>query len=1335
MAGSLPVNGTSLVSFYIRFIMITPRRFVLACSIIASFFLQNNLRAQWLTKADESPSERAAVGEHHKEIAERDGIGEALKWYWGQRTFGLGYIPQNALKIAEQKTQAMRAASGKGMSAQTAQPAWSLVGPNNIGGRVNAIAINPMDASVVYAGAANGGVWKTTDAGSNWRPLTDQMQSVSMGTLAIDPNDTNTIFAGTGELSNGVNSYSGFGLLRSKDGGSTWSDVGPSNVGAYSRVIVNPKHSNLVYAAAGRSGGGVLRSSDGGSSWAWLAGGLPKNASVTDMALSMNGDQAVLYAGIASYGVYRSTDGGDNWTKLDPFPSLNAQTDMVRISLDVDPTNWENVVVLDVRSSGQDDFGGLEVSSDGGNSWNDAGSQFETQGSPFMEPGGSPAQGWYDVYIRVDPSDFTHMLFGGVVFASTRDGGSSWSVMGYNTIHPDHHAAAFVPTDPTKVYIGSDGGVFYSPNGGDQFNATTFPIPITQFYGIGIDQTQSDVTYGGTQDNGTIAGSGSLDWNQFGGGDGTYTLVDPKTPSRVYLANPQSYPQVSINQGSPQSLTSGINPSIDSVVWLDPFAADQNTGMILWGCQRLLYSTNQGAHWTNCTKVFGSAGGQTTISAIDAFGDGKTVLVGTAGGNVYVTSNVTATNGAAVFTDVSKGLPGRWVTWVKFSPSSKTTFYVTTSGFGAGHVFKTTDNGAHWTNISSTLPDIPVNTLVMDPQNPTALYIGTDVGVFFSPNDGGEWMPYGIGLPNTAVVFMQVHVNNRVIRAGTHGRSIWQVPLENDVTGIVEPAQRTVWTIGDSAGIQWHGFGSQVSLELSFDGGASWQNLASGVTGSSYSIPSVTYPPSENVLVRVSDGTNTLVSPLFSIAQQKLGDQVATVAELPLYLYDIAYDKDDNVLWATTYDQSAHIYKIDPDRGTLLDSVKILVNSRLSQAGLTGIKYDPTTKHLFLQQVLNTSDPYGWQSSIYEVTTEGTIVNTWQSPAEYGTGIYVTGDTILVADRMTSVIRMAKLEDMNFGNFNGFDFTTTRGAVYGPRGLTYDSKLGEYLLAYTDFEGTRQNATFDGSYVLFLDPNQGGIEVGSVPIMDGETNANIRGMEYDPRGAGNTAWITILTGSTSSKLVKIALKDGPTGAPAAAFTSTPSPISFGSLDTGKTETSHVEIRNSGTASGTITSLALNPASAPYSLGAVSLPAMLKAGDSLGVDVTFAPHSLGQQSASLIITFGTDNTETSVPIMGTATFTGEGVSPDAASAGWSLEVSPNPAKDYVDLTVNAERAGVAQIRIFDVTGREVRAIPLGMLSIGEQQTELSTSGLPNGIYFVRITGADGEVCSARLAIER
>ncbi len=1205
--------------------MVTTRQFilVLAISIVLAFGI--NVQAQWLTKADESHS--AQLQRPSKEAREADaGIRDAETWFWGQRKFGLGYIPQNALQKAWIESDALRQ-TGKGMMPQADQPQWKLIGPSNIGGRIESVAIDPKNPAIVYAGAAGGGVWKTTDAGSDWVPLTDNQQSIAMGSLAIDPNNTNIVFAGTGEFPVS-DSYTGYGLLRSSDGGKTWTNVGPTNVASYSRIIVNPKHSNLVYASAGRSGGGVLRSKDGGLTWQWLADSLPPNTSVSDLALSMNGDVAVLYAGIVGKGVYRSTDGGDTWRLLN-IPSF---TDMARISVDVDPTNWQNVVALSVTSqkggNGQDDLEGIQVSNDGGDNWSDIATQFEngdpSQG-PFYEAPSIPPQGTYDMYIRVDPSDFNHMILGGIYVWSTHDGGQSWTP--YQGLHPDQHDVAFAPSNHKEVYFGNDGGVWHSGNGGDVIDGgIPFPIPVSEFYGIGIDQSQSDVTYGGLQDNGLVFGSSSSDWTQFQGGDGGYTVVDPNKPSRVYYTITEQMP-LKWENGSTTQIASGINPSgKDYVSWLNPLVLDGKNNILYFGLDHLYISSNQGATWTRRNTWLAPDSG-TSIQSIDYFGDKVTLLTGSSGGRVYVTSN----NGLS-WTNVSAGLPGRWVTCVKFDPTVKTTFYATLSGFGAGHVFKTTDNGAHWTNISSTLPDIPVNSLVMDPTNSSILYIGTDIGVFFSPNGGAQWMPYGQGFPNVAVDFLDIQKTNRVLRAGTHGRSIWEVPLVGDVTGIIIPSQRTVWTIGDTASIQWRGFGESVTVDLTLDGGKTWQNIASNLSSSSYKIANVTYQVSENAQVRISDGTHTLISPLFTIVQQRAGDQLATIGEIPFYLYDIGYDKDDNVLWGTDFNASDNkLYKIDPDNGTILGSVTVAINTA-NQAGLTGIKYDPRTKHLFVHQVINGASANTWSSWVYEIATDGTIIRSTQSPAEYGTGILPKGDTLLVIDRMgqgsnagdIDLISRAAMLDLTFGDYNPITLTGSPEAIYGPRGLTYDPKLDQFLLAYTDFQGSLASSSLNGSYIFFVDPASGEIKNSLAIRQGGSEVANIRGMEFDPRGAGNTAWTTILSGAASAKLVKIALTDGPV--------------------------SH-----------------------------------------------------------------------------------EGVAPNANSL--TFDVWPNPARDHVDVTFELDHSTVAEAKIFDVTGREVRSQPLGTISFGEHSVEIPTADLAGGIYFLRITGSNGEVGAARIAIER
>ncbi len=1096
--------------------------FSVLCAIT---FCASLAQSQWLSKVDEHlPSFSTSSREHDA------GPVAAAEYYMNKRKFGLGYIPQDAVRTARGHMTAMRANSKNGsalssngvsqnvaLAASTAQ--WSLVGPTNIGGRIECLAVHPTDPKTAYAGAADGGVWKTTDGGESWNPLTDNMETLAMGSLAIDPQNPNVVYAGTGELPNG-DTYTGYGLYRSADSGASWMNIGPTRVAAYTAVIVNPKHSNIIYASAGRAGGGVLRTTDTGNSWEWLAGGLPQGQ-VTDLALSMNGDEAVLYAGVASHGVYRSTNGGNTWTNQTP----NWES-MRRICLTTDPKNWQHVAALsvnDVVTEGEDDLEGIQRSDDGGDNWTPIDETFQIGGQTlFAIPGAAAPQGTYDAYLKADPSNFDHMLVGGISIWELQPGSSDWTDVAHSYnggIHPDQHAAAFAPSDPSIVYFGQDGGLFTSEDGGSTINqSTSLPIAITQFYGIGIDQTVPDVTYGGTQDNGTMYSKTAETWSTQAGGDGSYTLVDPTDHTTVYFAYTERPPAVIRNHAA-----GNIANIADSMSWLNPFAADASNGTIYWGAQHLWGSTDKGRSWTKqSNRSFGTS--RSFISTIDAFGDGNTLALGTGTGKVYYSDDQ-----AFTVNDVSTGLPGRFVSAIRFNPSSAATFYVALSGFGSGHVFKTTDAGEHWQNISSNLPDIPVNTLVIDPQNSSVMYIGTDVGVFVTPNDGGIWMPYGTGLPNVAIDELAIHKDSRVLRAGTHGRSMWQVPLINNVPAIAQPAQRTIWTIGDSARIEWYGFASSVSVDISSDGGASWHNIANNISGNSLVIDTVRYAPTANVLVKVWDNTQTtLISPRFEIAQRKAGTEAQVVGELPYYLYDIAFDQDDNVLWATHFYSSA-LYKIDPDRGTVLDSVPVTFTRT---GNITGIGYDPKSQHLFVHQIVPTGTET-WISYVYEVTKSGSIVRSVRSAAKYGTGITIRGDTIFAADRLmdrstqTFSIARALTSDLKFNPALLMDPTVT--ALYGPRGLDYDTALHVFLLGFTDFQGTSStDARLNGSFLYLLDPTDAST-VKIYPITEGSSElTNIRGLAYDPRGAGNTAWITTLS-TGGAKLVKVTLSDGPSG--------------------------------------------------------------------------------------------------------------------------------------------------------------------------------------------------------------
>jgi photosystem II stability/assembly factor-like uncharacterized protein len=1085
-------------------------------AVVVFFALPSILGAQWLVDHDE------------EEEAEARASQERIKWFYDQRKSG-GEIPTDAYAKAVMTTQSMKAAaSGKGQML-AATPTWKLVGPSNIdpfmgyhAGRVLALAVHPTDENIAFAGSANGGIWKTVNKGRSWVPLTDNAISLAIGAVAIDPQDPTILFAGTGELAEGVGSYYGAGIMRSLDAGKTWKNVGLMNVGAFTKIIVHPKNSQRIYASGGKSGGGIFRSDDRGVTWRKLANGLPSSGA-SDLALAINGSEDVLYAGMPGAGVYQSLDAGETWTLKQTW------LEMRRIQLDVMPNNWKEVCVLVSKNDGS--VQSAERSRDGGETWEDI---YAIDRDIFAVAGGG--QGWYDIYIKMDPNDADHIFMGGISVWMTEDGGQSWVDVGRaysqdgDGIHPDQHYLAFSPSNPELIYFGNDGGVWVSEDKGNTIESFEDDLAITQFYGITIDQTQPDLTYGGTQDNGTLYGSSTENWSLLATGDGSFVQVAENDPSTVFYIRPggktttdgrarilggeENGPIRNSNAGEAY-LSTGLRMS-DTVSWLKPLLYDSKNNRFYFGTTHLYVSSNKGGSWSRKSKQLAYGG---TISYIDAFGDGKHLLLATSSGKVQYT-----TDEGVSFTDRSAGLPGRYVTSAKFSPGSKATIYATLSGFGGGHVYRSVDAGATWTNISSNLPDVPVNEMVIDPDNPTSLYLATDVGVFFSPNDGAEWMPYGTGLPNVAVFDMDIHRTSRVLRAGSHGRSIWEIPLSNETAAITSPTVGKTWIFGQPGTVSWRGLpAGEATVEISADGGDTFKELGKS-SSSRLELNKVNELPTLNAVVRAYVGNDTVRSGLFQIQQLKAGMISHVVSQQPLYMYDIAFDEEQNVLYATHFDatvaSATKLYKIHPDNGEILGTVDL----GPGRNSLTGITFDKETKHLWVHSARTDNT-----SRVYEVTREGNVIRSFNSPAVYGTGIMVQGDTLLLVDRNpdNDGNRIFKL-DKNDPAILYYDMYVTRHSPFGGRCLTWDPNKNQLLHTWTDFQGNDLTSQLYDSYLTWLNPTSG--EEISYTYVQEATNqgTNVRGLELDTRNGGNSLWMTLLgSGGSSSSLIKVNLKDSP----------------------------------------------------------------------------------------------------------------------------------------------------------------------------------------------------------------
>ena len=698
-------------------------------------------------------------------------------WFFRQRAY-----PYDSIPILEHREAVDKAA--RMVARQTAlgatTPTWEESGPTNIPGRITDLAVHPSQPSTIYAAAAAGGVFKSTDLGASWTPIFDEQGTPGIGAVTIDPTDPNTVYIGTGEVNPASDTYEGTGIYKSTNAGATWTNIGLPNSYRIGRIVVDPNDNQRIFVAVfGRTFGGnnpdrgLYRSEDGGATWQRMLY-VADNVGCIDVAIHPDSGVVLAamwerYAGPNS-ALWRSDDHGDTFTKVSGTGGLPPTSiDAGRMGVTIDPLSTTCYLLI---NDGNGNFYGLYKSTDIGVNWT------RTNDGVLGDLNASWSGGWYFGQIRVAPGYPDQVYPSGLDVWKSTDGGNSFSNITTGGPHVDQHAMYILPTDPNVLYIGNDGGVYYSNNGGASWNHLTSQ-PSTQFYAISLDYQNPERIYGGTQDNGTMrTKTGALDdWDQILGGDGFYALVDYSNPDIVYAEYQYGSLRKSTDGGlSFSSALNGINPD-DPTNWNTPIAMDPNNPEVLYYGSDHIYKTTDGADsWAAISPDLTSG----TITTIDVGrDDGDVVYCGSTTGQVWVT-----TDGGATW-NPSYGLPNRWVTRVTVDPFDASIAYVSLSGYRQygefyAHVQRTTDYGASWTPISGDLPDAPVNDVIVDFHNDSTLYVGTDVGVFVTKNLGTTWTPFGTGLPVTTVHDLAYHYPTGILVAGTHGRSTFKTTIECD---------------------------------------------------------------------------------------------------------------------------------------------------------------------------------------------------------------------------------------------------------------------------------------------------------------------------------------------------------------------------------------------------------------------------------------------------------------------------------------------------------------------------------------------------------------------------
>ena len=643
---------------------------------------------------------------------------------------------------------------------------WTALGPQNWtnsggwnpgNGRINCVEQDPNNASVIYAGAASGGLWKSINGGSNWTNLTDHLPVLGVSAILVDPVNSNVIYLGTGD-GDGSDTYS-IGILKSTDGGQTWNPTGLSwsiaNTKLIRRMIMHPTNNQIIFAA---TNDGIYRTSDGGNNWTQSQAG-----SMRDVEFKP-GDPSVVYA--CSDQFYKSNNSGLSFAQV--TTGLPIASDVNRASIAVTPANPNYVYILfgDETDSG---FYGLYRSANSGTSFalRSNSPNIFTYDELGADTGG---QSWYDMALAVSPINAEMVFSGGINVWNSLDGGQSWNcqthwvhpaTLGY--VHADIHTLDFFGTN---LYCGSDGGISKSTNFGLAWTNLSPGIEIMQFYRLGVSAQNAYRIIGGAQDNGTnLLVNGQ--WNHVLGADGMEAAIDYSNGQFMYGCIQNGALNASSDGG--QNWSDIVPTSSVNGAWVTPYVIDPNIPSTLYaGYEEVWKTTDRGLTW-NQISSFGTGN---TLNYIAAAKSNSNYIYAGRGSVLYKT-----TDGGLNWSTITPQISAA-IKYLTIDPLNENRIWIAISGFNATQkVFHSPDGGLTWQNISGNLPNLPINCIEYQAGSADGIYVGTDVGVYYKDNNLSNWQSYMTGLPNVIVNELEIHYGISKIRAATYGRGIWESDL------------------------------------------------------------------------------------------------------------------------------------------------------------------------------------------------------------------------------------------------------------------------------------------------------------------------------------------------------------------------------------------------------------------------------------------------------------------------------------------------------------------------------------------------------------------------------
>ncbi|MEM7104053.1 MAG: FlgD immunoglobulin-like domain containing protein [Bacteroidota bacterium] len=665
-------------------------------------------------------------------------------------------------------------------------PEWENLGPNTLdtlSGRILCMTFDPNDSNILYAGTGSGGLWKSINSGDSWVPLTDDLPSMRVSAVAVNPLNSNEILIGTGigQVQN-TSLQPGAGVLKSTDGGQTWYMTGFSFpltaiVSTY-ELVWDPVMPGKVFLAATN---GLFVSTDDGDNWEQL-----HDQRIYDFALNrMQPD--TMFIAIQNLGIKRSYDGGVNWTTL--TNGILSGPTVFRTNIAIHESNPEIMFASMVNGNG---FGGLGVykSTDGGDSW----SQLPNVPNYLCQPNlPTSCSGWLFSTIGVSPFNPDHLFIGGVQFWTSINGGLTWTWRDYASngsigtneglVYVDHWDLEFDPNDPSTIYVCCDGGIMKSTDGGAFWVRKSNDMINAQVYSVASHPTDPDFLIGGFHDHGLqriFKNDENKTWTRWSLNDGINTVINQEIPTTL-IGNIQfGVPQRSTNMGASHQTTFQASFGItEPGPWITPLVAHPEEPSTLYTVSntRIYKTTNNAVIW----QVSDDIANVRTLEINPTRPDTVYAHAYTGNGWTFYRTYDAGENWEAVNTPT---IPSWGVTGLASDPNNPNRVYAVRNSTFANndHIKVSEDNGTTWTDITNDFPDIKVNDVAVSPINEDHIYLATDLGVYLSTNRGHNWCAFNNNLPRIYVMDVDFYPLDSTIRIATFGRGVWQTKAHEALT-------------------------------------------------------------------------------------------------------------------------------------------------------------------------------------------------------------------------------------------------------------------------------------------------------------------------------------------------------------------------------------------------------------------------------------------------------------------------------------------------------------------------------------------------------------------------